>query len=115
MTAEQNSYTDEKGHAHLVLRGPEGAVTLEAWSVPGSSQVLLDLGLGETGILTIHSLAPQYETHAAPQECPVLGTCYPDTAFRAGHEAGLALLAGNEGYAWAVVREWYHSRLGGEL
>jgi hypothetical protein len=57
-----------EGHLLLVLRGEEGAVSVEAWRDPGSGLVV--------GMLTVHSLVP-HAVRCEPESCDFLGLCYP--------------------------------------
>jgi hypothetical protein len=57
-----------EGHPLLVLRGEEGAVSVEGWRDPDSGLVV--------GMLTVHSPVP-HAARRAPEECEFLGRCHP--------------------------------------
>lgn len=57
-----------EGHPLLVLRGEEGAVSVEGWRDDESGLVV--------GMLTVHSPVP-HTVRCAPEECEFLGRCYP--------------------------------------
>jgi len=110
---ERNRYTDEKGHEHLTLLGPEGGVSL----------VVMPTGVTDidpVGVLTVHyQPTRQYLAYLAgqgrvPQPCPDFGgACCPSNAFRAGQEAADYLTRGHENHAWGVLEDWYASCLTG--
>jgi len=60
--------TTEEGRPLLVLRGEEGAVSVEGWTDPESGLVV--------GMLTVHVPIP-HAVRCASEPCEFLGRCYP--------------------------------------
>jgi hypothetical protein len=92
------------GNALLVLRGEEGAVTVEAWWHEGQP----------LGILVIHSRIQMREDQPRDR-CEVLGHCYMDAAFSDGFKAAEYYLRGYPEQAEAILRWWYAARLAPEV
>lgn len=85
----------------LIVRGEAGVVSTELYKTSGE---------GLTGVLTIHHSAPQHEGQRE-QDCEFLGHCYPENAFRAGHEVAQMFYEGREDRAYDEMDSWYYSRL----
>lgn len=86
------------GNALLVLRGEEGAVTVEAWWHEGEP----------IGLLVIHSLVPMREGQPHDR-CDVLGRCYMDVSYSDGLKAAALLLNERSDLAAQIALAWYVS------
>jgi hypothetical protein len=91
---------DEEGHDLLVLRGAEGAVTIEAWWYEEKP----------IGILVIHSRVPMHEGQPC-DKCAVLGRCYMDASYADGFRAAPYILSGDYDQATAIAYGYYATRL----
>jgi hypothetical protein len=97
--------TTSEGHPLLVLRGEEGAVSVEGWTDAESGTVV--------GMLTVHVPIPN-GVRCASEKCEFLGRCYPlfgdwPTNFRAAEY----LVRGGPYLRLAewVALTWYIDRL----
>lgn len=94
---------------------PDGTVLLTLRGERGAAQAIIMQRPFETGdrpgVLGLHSLAPAFGM--TPGECDVLpgGACYGDAAYRAGFEVASLYDQGLEEQAWAVIEDWYQSRI----
>lgn len=90
------------GHTVLIIRGPRGAVSLEAWRHAGEA----------LGVLNIHYPQPMYEGQNE-KPCEVLpeGYCYSDCSFHEGFEQAPSILAGYDSYAWVTLLSYYRERI----
>lgn len=92
------------GSVTLVGSGPDGAVTLDAWTHEGEVHGVLGIHRAHSGGSTIAS------------SCSYLpgGACYPDQAHREGQEAARLVIGYQDEAAWEVVSEWYRDKIEGE-
>lgn len=91
------------GSVALVVTGPGGAVSLEAWMYEGSPQ----------GVIAIH-YANSFLDDDVRASCDYIeGGCYTDQNWLHGQEPAEKLLAGDEAAGWAAVEQWYASRIEG--
>jgi hypothetical protein len=91
------------GNSLLVLRGEEGAVTVEAWWHDGEP----------IGVLVIHSLVPMREGQPH-DKCHVLGRCYMDVSYADGFKAADLLLEERYEEAAQIALAHYSARLAPE-
>lgn len=91
------------GSVALVGSGPDGAVSLEAWTYEGRPQ----------GVIAIH-LARSFLEGDVRAPCDYIeGGCYIDQTRLHGQEPAERLLAGDEAAGWEAVEWWYRSRIEG--
>lgn len=93
----------QDGSVTIVVSGPAGAVSLDAWTYEGRVKSVLGIHLAYSEAIEIPSACEHLPT----------GLCYPDQTFRHGQEAAEALMAYRDDEAWAVVEEWYRNRIEG--
>jgi hypothetical protein len=97
--------TTSEGHPLLVLRGEEGAVSVEGWRDPESGTVV--------GMLTVHSAVP-HAMRFVPEECNLGGHCYPLFAdWKTNFTAAEYLVRGGPYLRLAewIALTWYIDRL----
>jgi hypothetical protein len=91
------------GHTVLMLAGPRGAVTLEAWE---------DRQFKPIGVLSVHRTEAMYESQAAgPCEFLPEGCCYADQSFTVGYAEAPFILAGYDSAAWVTLLHFYRERI----
>lgn len=89
------------GHTVLILSGPKGAVTLDAWEHDGQA-------LGELGI----HVMPRDDAEGAFL-CNYLpgGRCWADGSSAIGAEQAPSILAGYDARAWVLLGQFYRERI----
>ena len=90
------------GHTVLLVSGPKGAVTLEAWADETDAH----------GVLVIHRPEPMHESQrSCPCEYLPDGFCYSDQSFTVGQEEAPSILAGYDARGWVTLLGFYKERI----